>query len=76
MHCKDTTSAYYNEFIKYIKVKGGTSEDAIDYLFDVGAEKFLSEKGKIYLHEFFEKGDPEHLQLDENFDDYLNSCGL
>ena len=40
-------------------------EDLFDYLFDVGAEKFLSEKEKKYLLELFEKWDPEHLRLDE-----------
>jgi len=54
-----------------MKVDGATSEDVFDYLFDLGAEKFLSEKGKKYLHEFFEKWDPEHLQNDEDFYDGL-----
>ena len=51
-------------------------EDLFDYLFDVGAEKFLSEKEKKYLLELFEKWDPEHFQLDEDFDDYSNNDGL
>jgi len=29
-----------------MKVDGATLEDVFDYLFDLGAEKFLSEKGK------------------------------
>jgi len=29
-----------------MKVGGATSKDIFDYLFDLGAEKFLSEKGK------------------------------
>ena len=42
-----------------MKVEGAVSEDIFDYLFDVGAEKFLSEKEKKYLVELFEKWDPE-----------------
>jgi len=55
MHCGNTTFIYHDEFSKYIKVEGATSEDVFDYLFDLGARKFLSEKGKKYLHELFEK---------------------
>jgi len=33
----------------------------------LGAGKFLSEKEKKYLHELFEKWDPEHLENVENF---------
>jgi len=40
-----------------MKVEGATSEDVFDYLFDLGAGKFLLEKGKTYLHELFEKWD-------------------
>jgi len=40
-----------------------TLEDVFDYLFNLGAEKFLSEKEKKYLHELFEKWDPEHLEF-------------
>ena len=43
---------------------------------DVGARKFLSEKGKKCLHKSFKKWDLEHFQLDEDFDDYLDSDGL
>jgi len=43
------------------------SEDAFDYLFKIGDEKFLSEKENKYLHELFEKYDPEHLEIDEGF---------
>ena len=71
MHCENTTFTYDNEFKEYMKVEGAVSEDIFDYFFDVGAEKFLSAKGKKYLLELFEKWDPEHLkQLDEDFDDY------
>jgi len=49
MHCENTTFAYDNEFKEYMKVKGVVSEDIFDYLFDVGARKFLSKKGKKYL---------------------------
>jgi len=52
-----------------MKVDGATSEDVFDYLFDLGAEKFLSEKGKKYLHELFKKWDPEHLETNEDFND-------
>ena len=38
--------------------------------------KFLSEKGKKYLLELFEEWDPEHLQLDEDFDDCSDNDGL
>jgi len=47
-----------------------------DYLFDVGVKKFLSEKGKKYFYELFKRWDLEHLQLDENFDDYLDNDRL
>ena len=39
------------------------------YLFDLGAGKFLSEKEKKYLHELFEKWDPEHVENNEDFND-------
>ena len=50
-----------------MKVEGATSEEFFDYLFDLGARKFLSEKGKKYVRELFEKWDPEHLEIDEDF---------
>ena len=59
-----------------MKVEGALSEDIFDYLFDVGAEKLLSEKEKKYLLKLFEKLHPEHLQLDEGFDDYPDNDGL
>ena len=59
MQCKKTTFAYHDAFSKYMKAKRATLEDVFDYVFDVGAEKFLSEKEKKYLHELFEKWDPE-----------------
>jgi len=61
IHCENTTFGYHNEFSKYMKVEGATSEDVFDYLFHVGVGKFLSEKEKKYLHELFEKWDSEHL---------------
>ena len=73
MHCENTTFAYDNEFKEYMKVEEVVSEDIFDYLFNVGAEKFLSEKWKKYLLELFEKWDPKHLQLDKDFDDYPNN---
>jgi len=41
-----TLLSFYNEFSKYMKVERATSEYVFDYLFDVGYEKFLSEKEK------------------------------
>jgi len=38
-----------------MKVEVPTLEDVFDHHFDVGAEKFLSQKQKRYLHELFEK---------------------
>ena len=38
--------------------------------------KVSVKKGKRYLHHLFEKWDREHLELDENFDDYLDNDGL
>ena len=76
MHCGDTTFAYHNEFNEYMKIEEATSEDVFDYLFDVGAKTFLLEKGKKYFLQLFKKCDPEHLQLDEDFDDYLDNSGL
>ena len=46
MHYENTTFTYNNEFKDYMKVEGVVSEDIFDYLFDIGAEKFLSETGK------------------------------
>jgi len=70
MHCGNTIFAYHNEFNEYMRVEWATLEDVFDYLFDVGAEKFLSENTKKYLLELFEKWDLKHLQLDKDFDDY------
>jgi len=61
MHCRNITFAYGKEFNEYVKVEGAVLKDIFDYLFDVGAEKFLFEKGKKYLLKLFEKLDPEHL---------------
>ena len=71
MRCGNTTFIYHNDFSKYMKVEGATSEDVFDYLFDLGAGKFLSKKDKKYLHELFEKWDPQHLENDEEFNDEL-----
>ena len=54
-----------------MKVEGATSKYVFDYLFDLGAEKLLSEKMKKYLHELLEKWDLEHLETDEDFNDGL-----
>jgi len=59
-----------------MKVKRATSEDVFDHLFDVGTHKFLSKKGKKYLHELLKRWDQEHLQLNEDFYDYLDNYGL
>ena len=56
--------------------KWATLEDVFNYLFDVGVTKFLSEKRKKYLHELLERWNPKHLQLDDDFDDYLDNGGL
>ena len=51
MHCENTTFIYHDEFSKYMKVDGATSEDVFNYLFDLGAGKFLSEKERnIYMN--------------------------
>jgi len=71
MHCGNTTFIYHDEFNKYMKVDAATLEDVFDYLFDLGAEIFLSEIGKKYLHELFEKWDLEHLEIDDDFKDGL-----
>ena len=42
----------------------------------MGAEKFLSEKRKRHLHDLFEKWDPEHLEINIDFDDYMDNDGL
>ena len=77
MHSRNTTFTYDDEFKYYMKVEGAVLEDIFDYLFDVGAGKFLPEKEKKYLLELFENWDPEHLkQIDEDFDDYLDNGGL
>jgi len=77
MHCGNTIFAYSNEFNDYMKVDGAESEDIFDYLFDIGAGKFLSEEGNKYLIELFEEYDPEHLnQINEDFDEYPDNDGL
>jgi len=60
-----------------MKVKLDVLEDVFDYLFDIIARKFLSEKEKRYLYELFEKKKGiEHLELDENCNDYLENDEL
>ena len=77
MHCENTTFAYGNEFKEYMNVEGAMSKDIFDYLFDVGAEKFLLAKGNKCLLELFEKWDPEHLkQINEDFDGYPDNDDL
>jgi len=76
MQYGNATLAYDNEFKEYMKVEGAVLEDIFDYLFDVGTGKFLSEKEKKYLLELFEKWDQEHLQFDQDFDDYPDNDDL
>ena len=76
MHCENATITYDNEFNEYMKVEGAVSEDIFDYLFDVGAEKFLSKKAKKHFLQWFEKWDLVYLQFDEDFDDYPDNDGL
>ena len=76
MHCMNTTFIYHDDVSKYRKKKRATYENVFDFLFDIGAWKFLSEKEKRYLHELFERWDQEHLQLDEVFNDVLDIDGL
>ena len=59
-----------------MKIEGATPEDIFEQLFDIGARKFLSEKEKRHIHDLFEKQDLEHLELDEDFDDYLDNDGF
>jgi len=54
-----------------MNVDGATSEDIFDYLFDLGAENFLSEKEKKYLHKLFEKLELKHFEIDEDYNDGL-----
>jgi len=75
IYCEKTTFVYHDDLSKYMNVKGATSEDVLNYLFDVRARKFLLEKEKKYFHELFERWDSEHLQLDEDLDDDLNNDG-
>ena len=76
MHFGNTTFINHDEFSKYMKVEGAMSEDVFDYLFDLGAKKFLSEKEKKYLHELFEKWDLEHLENDDGFEDNIGDEGM
>ena len=77
IHCGNITFAYSNEFNDYMKVDGAESEDIFDYLFDIGAGKFLSEEEKKYLLELFEEYDPEQLnEINEDFDEYPDNDNL
>ena len=76
MHYGNTTFIDHNQFNEYMKAEGAKSEDVFDYLFDVGVGKFLLEKGKKYFHKLFEKWDPQHLHVDEDFDEYMDNDGL
>jgi len=69
LHYENTTFVYHT-------VEETTSKDVFHYLFDVGVKKFLLEKRKRYFHKLFERWDLEHLQLDEDFDNYLDNDGL
>ena len=76
MYYENTIFTYDNKFKKYMKVEAAVSEDIFDYLFDVRARKFLLEKRKKYLLKLFEKWDPQHLQIAEDFDNYPDNDGL
>ena len=76
MHYRNTTLAYDNELKESMKVEGAMSKDIFYYLFDVGVGKLLSEKGKKHHLELFEKWDTEHIQFDEDCNDYLDNHGL
>ena len=39
-----------------MKVEGATSKDVFDYLFDIGAEKFLSEKKRNIFMNYLKDG--------------------
>ena len=56
VHYGNTNFVYHNEFRKYMKVKGTTSEDVFDYLFDVEAEKFLLEKERNIFMNYLKNG--------------------
>ena len=56
MHCRNTTFAYDNEFKDYMEVEGAVSEDIFDYLFNMGAEKFLSKKEKNISLNYLKNG--------------------
>jgi len=47
MHCQNTIFADDIEFNECMTVEGVVSVDILDYLFDVGTEKYLSEKKEI-----------------------------
>ena len=56
IHCRKATFIYHSELSKYMKVEGPTSTDVFDCLVDIGAEKFLLEKGKRYCMIYLKKG--------------------
>ena len=76
MHCGNTSFIYHDKFSEYMKVDGAMSKDVFNYLFNLGAGKFFSNKGKKDLHELSEKSDPEHLQHDEDYNDGLEKTIL
>jgi len=76
MHFGNTAFAYEKEFKEYMKVEAVVSEDVVDYLFDVRVRKFLSNIKRKCLLDVFKKWDPEYLQFDEDFDNYLDNDHL
>ena len=49
IHCENSTFVHHSDFSNYTKVEEATLEIVFDYLFDIGTEKFLLEKGKKYF---------------------------
>ena len=76
IHCRNTTFVYHNQFSKYMKVEGAALEDVLIISLVLELQKCLLEKEKKYLLKLFKKWDPEHLQFDDDFDDYLDNDGL
>jgi len=76
MHCGSTTFAYDNEFKRTYEGGGSSLRRYLWLSLWCWSWKVLSKKGKKYFLELFEKWDREHLQLDEDFDDYPNNDGV
>ena len=46
IHCRNIAFIYHSDFSKYMKIDEVTSEDIFYYLFEIGAENFVSENEK------------------------------